>query len=119
MLLREGGEPTDRIDVAAVTDARLESGLHHGTHLNRIVEASIRRDDEELTRACSAAEHAMGRDAVRDTLIVAAGFNGITRVADATGIPLDPTTAEETRELRRRVIDTFDYSAKGARYDRP
>jgi hypothetical protein len=117
LLLREGGEPTDRIDVAAVTDARLESGLRHGAHLNRIVEACIRRHDAELTSACTAAEHAMGRDAVRDTLIVAAGFNGITRVADATGIPLDPTTSDETRELRRHIIDGFDYSAKSARYD--
>ena len=33
-------------------------------------------------------------------LTVASAFNGITRIADATGIPLDPNTERSTEDLR-------------------
>ena len=35
-----------------------------------------------------------------DAAAVVAGFNGITRIADATGIPLEPAKAEETESWR-------------------
>jgi hypothetical protein len=117
LLLRESGEQTGSIEVAAVTDSRLASGLRNGAHLTQLVGACVSGDQVALAAACEAAEAAMGAVAVRDVLIVAAGFNGITRVADATGIPLDPSTADATRELRAAVIDTFDYAAKTVRYD--
>ena len=116
MLLRESGDPSGDINVAAATDSRLESGLRNDAHLNQLVEACIAGDREALDDAWANAEIAMGAGAAGDVLIVAAGFNGITRVADATGIPLDRSTAEATRELRRQVIDSFDYAAKSARY---
>jgi len=117
LLLRESGEPARSIDVTAVTDSRVDPGLRNAPHLNRLVGACISGDQIELSDACTDAESDMGAAAVRDVLIDAAGFNGITRVADATGIPLDQSTMEATRELRRQVIDSFDYAAKGARYD--
>ena len=50
-------------------------------------------------------------DSINDTL------NGITRVADATGIPLDEHTAATTVEMRNATgIDQFDYAEKSARY---
>lgn len=117
MLLRESSEQPGSINVAAVTDSALESGMRHGAHLNILVQACISGDRNALVDACAIAEPAMGASAVRDVLIVAAGFNGITRVADATGIPLDRSTAEATRELRSQTIDSFDYAAKAVRYD--
>jgi len=52
-----------------------------------------------------------------DTLVVASAFNGITRVADATGIPLDDSTMLATAQLRKDTgIEEFDYAKKSARY---
>ena len=60
----------------------------------------------------------MGADQCVDALVVAAAFNGITRVADATGIPLDHNTDDATAAMREATgIERFHYSAKSVRYD--
>ncbi|SKA24896.1 hypothetical protein SAMN02745126_04463 [Enhydrobacter aerosaccus] len=47
-----------------------------------------------------------------DAAAVIAGFDGITRIADATGIPLEPPKAEQTADLRATLqLDAFQ-SAK-------
>ena len=38
-----------------------------------------------------------------DAAAVIAGFDGITRVADATGIPIEPAKAEQTADLRSEL----------------
>jgi hypothetical protein len=120
MLLRESSvQSEDNVDLLAVIDPRRASGLARGAHLNALVEACIRSQWDRLDEICRGAQIELGADAVRDSLIVAAGFNGITRVADATGIPLDPATASATVQMRRDSgIDRFDYTRKSARYDR-
>ncbi len=51
---------------------------------------------------------AMGPAALVDAAGIAGFFNGIVRVADSTGTPLDEETAEDTVELRARLgIDRF------------
>ena len=60
----------------------------------------------------------MGKQETVDALTVAAAFNGITRVADSTGIPLDDAMAEATASIRAASgIDQFSYAEKSARYD--
>ena len=50
----------------------------------------------------------IGPEATRDAILVAAGFNGITRVADAIGIRLDSRTANASVGLRATIgIDAF------------
>ncbi len=119
MLLREGSRREGTIaNLDAVTRSDADVGLMHGMQLAALVEATVANDGVGLERACRDALVAMRADAVRDALLVAAAFNGITRVADATGIPLDPPTREATVALRPTVgIDAFDYAAKSARYD--
>ncbi len=59
----------------------------------------------------------MGSQQAVDTLVVAAAFNGITRVADSTGIPLDENTSTTTRDMRDQVgLNAFDYASKSARF---
>lgn len=118
MLLRESGEQTEaEIDFGAVMNNEHRIGIRWGASLNALVEALLIGDAAALRRCCEESEAEMGTEAVRDTLVVAAAFNGITRVADATGIPLDEPTVAATASLRAEVgIDRFDYAAKNDRY---
>ena len=60
----------------------------------------------------------MGTQSMVDAIVVAAGFNGITRVADATGIPLDENTQQMTVDMRESTgIERFNYNEKSDRYD--
>lgn len=51
---------------------------------------------------------AMGAGAVIDCAALAAVFNAVVRIADATGIPLEPYKEEISVELRRELgIDEY------------
>ena len=118
MLLRASGEQEGtEYDLNAANNSTGDAGVAHASLLRELTEAAIenRWDDLEEVRARAIA--AMGKQETVDALTVAAAFNGITRVADATGIPLYEHTAETTVELRDVTgIDRFDYAEKSARY---
>lgn len=120
MLLRASGQRESRdFNLNAVNEADSDPGVDHASHLRSLTEAAIGSRWQELATVREDATAAMGEQVMVDALTVAAGFNGITRVADATGIPLDPATQEVTRSMRAGTgIDAFDYAAKSARYDR-
>ena len=46
---------------------------------------------------------ALGEAAMVDAAAVIAGFDAITRIADATGIPIEPAKAEQTADFRRAL----------------
>jgi len=55
----------------------------------------------------------LGAAALVDAAAVAALFNGIDRVADATGIPLEDEKAVSTAEIRAAIgIDEFAKSKR-------
>lgn len=120
MLLRASGQRESRdFNLNAVNEADSDPGVDHASHLRLLTEAAIGSRWQELATIRDDAAAAMGEQAMVDALTVAAGFNGITRVADATGIPLDPMTQMVTGSMRAETgIDAFDYAAKSARYDR-
>ena len=119
MLLRASGQRENRdFNLNAVNEADTDPGVDHADHLRRLTEAAIGSRWDELAAVRDEAAAAMGEQTMVDALTVAAGFNGITRVADPTGIPLDPTTQAVTGSMRMETgIDAFDYAAKSARYD--
>ena len=93
MLLRASGQRESRdFNLNAVNEADSDPGVDHASHLRLLTEAAIDSRWQQLAAIRDDAAAAMGEQAMVDALTVAAGFNGITRVADATGIPLDPTT---------------------------
>ncbi len=118
MLLRASGEQTDaEAALNSVTDAGVDPGIAHGDTLRALTEATIRNEWLELGDIRATAERSMGAQAVTDVFVVAAAFNGITRVADSTGIPLDANTEQVTQGLRETTgIANFAYAEKTARY---
>lgn len=119
MLLRASSEQEGlNYDLNAVTSLSRDPGVPHGEMLRRLAEAAIQGDWLGLAELRPHAEQVMGAQQVVDALTVAAAFNGITRVADATGIPLDDNTAQTTQDMRADTgITQFSYQAKSARYD--
>ena len=118
MALRASGEQEDRdYDLNAVMQDQGDAGVAQGATIRRLVEATIGGAWRDLDGLRTQAAEAMGEQRMVDVLTVAAAFNGITRVADATGIPLDDATAAATETVRRESgIDQFDYRVKAARY---
>ena len=118
MLLRASGEQEDAdYDLAAVTDRSRDSGVPHGELLTCLAEQTAGSAWPALKETLAEAMQAMGKQQAVDALVVASAFNGITRVADATGIPLDENTADTTTAMRNAVgLDAYQYAAKSERY---
>jgi hypothetical protein len=65
-------------------------------------------DDARLAKARAEVARKLGPAALVDAAAVAALFNGIDRVADSTGIPLEDEKAMSTAEIRAAIgIDEF------------
>ena len=118
MLLRASSEQEHgHYNLGSVTSDSVDPGVPHGQWLRQLTETAIKGDWLQLAEVRPQAEEVMGRQQTIDALTVAAAFNGITRVADATGIPLDQNTADTTVEMRESTgIQRFAYEEKSARY---
>ena len=119
MLLRASGQPDQKdYDLNSGTDDHVDSGVDFGHWLRSLTEAAIQNRWDDLTTIRDQAGAAMGTQSMVDALVVAAGVNGITRVADATGIPLDENTQQMTVDMRESTgIERFNYTEKSDRYD--
>lgn len=83
-----------------VTGSTSDGGVPHGDLLVELSDAVAGWRWNEVAALRSSACQELGPDATSDAILVASGFNGITRVADAIGIRLDPHTAEASVALR-------------------
>ena len=83
-------------------------GVPHGAFLVDFAEAVLGDDEERLSRARTALRETLGNAALVDAAAVVAFFNAIDRIADATGIPLDPERVPQTADFRATLgLDTF------------
>ena len=113
---RKGLGADGEVDLDIVT-GRVEgdADVPHGALLAKLAECVARWQWDEVAGLRRRGVDLIGAEAVADAILVAAGFNGITRVADAIGIRLDPHTANVSVALRAETgIDAFAPTEKWA-----
>jgi hypothetical protein len=79
------------------------SGIDNARALIAFVEAFIERDDRALAQARTVLVGEMGTDAMIDAAAVAANFQRMVRIADATGIPVDEQMSKMTRDIQEQL----------------
>jgi hypothetical protein len=89
--LRESGQQRgETFELATVTrDAEGDSGVRHGEYLLGLTEAVVGRDHLAVVGLAAKGVERLGDEGFVRAIAVAAGFDGINRVADAIGVPLD------------------------------
>jgi hypothetical protein len=110
LLLRASGPTYDKTyDLAAVTGTlEGDGGVPEGDRLVAFAEAVLGDDDAALSRARDALMMALGAPGLVDAAGVVGLFNAIDRVADATGIPLEPEKAAASADFRAALdLDRF------------
>lgn len=108
----------ERFDLHAVTDGANASpvGVPHERELISLAEAVVRGGDAELDAARQAAVAALGSESFVAAAAVAANFERMVRIADATGIPLDAPLDAISAGLRAELgIDAFGSAANTPR----
>ena len=119
MLLSLSGDKTgNEYNLNAVNTPSGLAGVEDEHWIRLITELTMTKEWEQLSQTREEAAQIISEQKVVDTLVVASAFNGITRVADATGIPLDVDTEKNTAQMRTDTgIQSFNYDEKSARYN--
>ena len=78
-------------------------GIEFGLELMRFAEAVATGDPDGLSKARRDLLEAAGPAALVDAAGVAANFQRMVRIADATGIPVDDMTASLGQDVRREL----------------
>jgi len=115
LLLRASGRTYDKTyDLAAVTGTLGgDGGVPEGEQAVAFAEAVLGEDDAALARARDALMTALGPPGLVDAAGVVGLFNAIDRVADATGIPLEPEKAAASADFRAALdLDRFSVAAR-------
>ena len=90
-------------------------GIAHGAELMGFAEALARRDGGALERARETLLRSAGPQVLVDAAGVAANFQRMVRIADATGIPVDAMSREGSLEVRAELgLERFP-SARNSR----
>jgi hypothetical protein len=103
-----------RFDLHAMTagSAAAPMGVPHERELLAVAEAVVRGSEAELADARRAALAALGPEGFVAAAAVAANFERMVRIADATGIPLEAPLAAISGGLRAELgIDAFGSAA--------
>ena len=99
MLLRASGEAMDEEAQLEGSIGDGDSGVEQGVALVRFAEAAT-RGSEDLGEARTALIDAIGGEAFIEAAATVGIFNGLVRVADALGIPLDEGTRRNSEAFR-------------------
>lgn len=98
----------ENYDLALMTGAGGDGNIPHGGLLVAFTDAVMGTDDAVLAKLRGELRAAMDDAALVDAAAVVSAFNGFTRIADSTGIPLEDAKAESTADFRAALgINAF------------
>ena len=80
-----------------------DAGIEHGARLVAFADAVMGNDDEVIARERRALRAVVTPEAFVDACALIAAFNVVDRVADATGIPLDPMLYAGSGDVREEL----------------
>jgi alkylhydroperoxidase family enzyme len=92
------------VDLAAVNGGvAADAGVEHGARLLAFTEAVMGDDAAARARERAALRALLSPERFVDVAAIIGAFNVVDRIADATGIPLDPMLAAMGGDLRREL----------------
>lgn len=100
------GETSGRdYGLEAIVDGKAAhaSGIDHAEELVALAEAMVGSDDDALAAARQRLDESLGAEALVDAAAVASNFERMVRIADATGIPLDPPVNAMTADIQEEL----------------
>lgn len=120
MLRASSDHNGDDIDLNILTSGLPDNaGIEHSDLLIAFAEAVLADNASEMSAARSALQAAMGDDALVDAAGIIGMFNGLDRVADATGAQLEDWKAADTADMRAAIgIDSFAATKAAIEADR-
>ena len=80
-----------------------DGGVEHGARLLAFTEAVMSGDDETLDRERAALRALLPSESFVDVAATIGAFNVVDRIADATGIPLDPMIEALSADFRAEL----------------
>ena len=118
MLLRRSGEASEKdYDMAGMLTGS-QVGVEGEAVFDRLVQLTYEESYDALHQFLFESKQTMSPEKLVDAVAIATAFNGITKVANASGLPLDQATEETTRKLRMSSgINEFADDLKSDRYN--
>ena len=118
MLLRRSGEASEKdYDLAGMLTGCL-AGVEGEAVFDRLVQLTYEESYDALRQFLFESKQTMSPEKLVDAVAIATAFNGITKVANASGLPLDQATEKTTRKLRMSSgINEFADDLKSDRYN--
>ena len=118
MLLRRSGEASEKdYDLAGMLTGS-PVGVEGEAIFDRIVQLTYEESYDALHQFLFESKQTMSPEKLVDAVAIASAFNGITKVANASGLPLDQATEHTTKKLRLSSgINEFADDLKSDRYN--
>jgi len=91
------------VDLQALLDGDVDSGVAHGEVLVALSEALVEGDPESIAIARRAVARDMGTEAMVDAIGVASNFERMVRIADSTGIELGEFLDHASADVRSEL----------------
>ncbi len=80
-----------------------DGGVRHGSLLVAYTDAVMANDTAAIKERRSEMRNALSDEEFVDVAAIIAAFNVVTRIADATGIPLDPMLKDMSAGVREEL----------------